>query len=168
MNMDAGMDTGPVLNTQTLAIDPNDTAATLSEKIAILGADLLLATLPGYLNGTVIPTPQSESGITYASLIDKKDGLLDFSQSAEELERKVRAFNPWPSAFFYVDDFMIKIHQALWKKKIRYGNRKNVSEKTTYCHHKGVWIYVIDEIQCSCEIAMNSRIIISWKSRLVP
>ena len=158
MKMDAGMDTGPVLNTKAVAIDPKDTAATLSEKIAILGAELLLATLPDYLNGSVLPIPQSESGITYASLIDKKDGLLDFSQPAEELERKVRAFNPWPSAFFYVDDVMVKVHQAhVEKEEQEMEIGKRCLKNGLPAIMTGDGFLVLDEIQCSGKKAMNCK-----------
>ena len=158
MKMDAGMDTGPVLATRNITIDPKDTAGSLSEKIALLGAEQLLLTLPGYLNGSIFPVPQSEFGITYASLINKNDGLLDFSQSAEELERKVRAYNPWPSAYFYVDDVMIKIHWAhIEKNDQRMEIGKRCLKNNLPAIMTGDGFLVLDEIQCSGKKAMNCK-----------
>jgi methionyl-tRNA formyltransferase len=99
MQMDAGMDTGGILAQASLAIGPEDTAAGLTSRLAPLGASLLLDTLPGYLNGEVKPVAQDGSRATLAPLLKKEDGRLDFSRSAAELERQVRAFDPWPGTF---------------------------------------------------------------------
>ena len=99
MRMDPGIDTGGILSQQGLPIEAEDTAETLTGKLAELGAGLLLETLPGTLDGTLQPTPQPQEGATYAPLIKKEDGALDFSQPAEFLARKVRAYQPWPGAF---------------------------------------------------------------------
>ncbi|HRN49743.1 MAG TPA: methionyl-tRNA formyltransferase [Anaerolineales bacterium] len=99
MKMDPGMDTGPMLSKRSILIQDEDTAASLSDKLSILGADLLLDTLPGYLDGSVQPQPQPEAGVTLAPLLEKSVGQLDpHAEPAELLARKVRAFNPWPIA----------------------------------------------------------------------
>ena len=100
MKMDAGVDTGPLLSQRAIPILPDDTAGTLFKKLAELGADLLLKTLPGYLSGEIQPQPQDDSQATYAPMLKKEDGLLDFNRPAEELARRVRAMNPWPGAYF--------------------------------------------------------------------
>ena len=100
MKMDAGLDTGPILTQRSVRIQPDETAGSLFETLSQLGADLLLDTLPGYISGEIKPRPQPEEGATYAGMLKKEDGLLDFSRPAEELERKVRAFNPWPGHLF--------------------------------------------------------------------
>ena len=112
MRMDAGIDTGPVYRTQALEIQTDDTAASLSQRLARLGADVLLDTLPGILDGSLSPQPQDESQATYASMLKKEDGELDFSQPAHALANKVRAFSPWPGAFTTWQDQPLKIHQA--------------------------------------------------------
>lgn len=112
MLMDAGVDTGPVLSQRAIPILPEDTTKSLSERLAILGADLIVETLPGYLNGSLKPIPQDESLATYAPLLKKEDGELDFNHPAEELERKVRAFHPWPGAFVYWGGAILKIQRA--------------------------------------------------------
>ncbi len=113
MQMDAGVDTGPILAQRQEAIRPDDTRATLEERLARLGAELLLETLPGYLAGSIVPRPQPAKGVTYAGELRKEDGLLDWSRPAVELARKVRAFNPWPGAFTYLRGERLKILQAV-------------------------------------------------------
>jgi len=98
MRMDPGMDTGPMLSKRSIHIQPNDTAASLGDKLSLLGAELLVDTLPGYLDGSLQAQPQPEEGVTLAPLLEKSAGVLDFNESAEQLERKVRAYNPWPVA----------------------------------------------------------------------
>jgi methionyl-tRNA formyltransferase len=99
MRLDAGVDTGPVISQRSTPIDPEETALSLAARLAALGADLLVETLPGYLSGKLAPQPQDESLATYALRLKKEDGELDFNCSAAELARKVRAFQPWPGAF---------------------------------------------------------------------
>lgn len=112
MKMDAGIDTGPIISQQEVEVLPKDTAETLSARLAVIGAELLLETLPGYIKGRIIPQPQEASYATYAGRIEKKNGELDFTHTAEALERCVRAFYPWPGAFTYWQGKKLKIHQA--------------------------------------------------------
>jgi len=112
MKMDAGVDTGPMLSLRAIPISLDDTAGTLFKKLAQLGADLLLETLPGYLGGEIQPKPQDDSQATYAPMLKKEDGLLDFNRPAEELARRVRAMNPWPGAFMLWQDAPLKIQRA--------------------------------------------------------
>lgn len=100
MKMDAGIDTGPILAQRIEPIGAQDTAASLSDRLAETGAKLLLETLPGYLHGALEPQAQPEEGATYAGMLQKQDGQLDFQQAASDLERRVRAYNPWPGTFF--------------------------------------------------------------------
>jgi methionyl-tRNA formyltransferase len=112
MKMDAGVDTGPMLAKRVIPILPDDTARKLFDKMAVLGADLLMETLPPYLGGALQPEPQPAEGATYAPMLKKEDGLLDFTHPAEELARCVRAFNPWPSAWMMWQNAPLKIHKA--------------------------------------------------------
>jgi methionyl-tRNA formyltransferase len=112
MRMDAGVDTGPTINQRATAIEPGETATSLAERLAVLGADLLVETLPGYLNGELKPQPQDEAQATYAPMLKKEDGELDFTLSAAELERKVRAYQPWPGTFIKWQGGMLKVQRA--------------------------------------------------------
>lgn len=112
MKMDAGIDTGDILAMRAIPIVPDDTGGSLFEKMAQLGADLLMETLPRYLSGELTPQPQPADGATYAPMLKKEDGLLDFARPAAELERRVRAFNPWPSAWMVWQGVPLKIHRA--------------------------------------------------------
>jgi methionyl-tRNA formyltransferase len=112
MKMDAGVDTGPILSQHALPIAADETGGTLFEKMSALGAELLMETLPRYLSGELIPQPQPEEGATYVSMLKKEDGILDFSQPAVALERRVRAMNPWPGAYFEWAGGMLKVHKA--------------------------------------------------------
>jgi methionyl-tRNA formyltransferase len=112
MLMDQGVDTGPVLSQRATSIQTGETAGELSERMAHLGAELLLETLPRYLSGELQPQSQPQEGATYASMLKKEDGRLDFNQPAVELERRVRAFNPWPGAFMDWQGGMLKVHRA--------------------------------------------------------
>ena len=109
MRMDAGLDTGPILAQRSEPIRPDDTALTLGERLAPLGATLLLEALPDYLAGKLTAQPQDESQATYAPQLKKEDGHLDFSRPAVELERQVRAFTPWPGAFAVWDGQPFKV-----------------------------------------------------------
>ena len=112
MRMDAGLDTGPILSQRAIPIADDDTAGTLSGKLAILGAALLIETLPKYLAGDLKPQPQPEAGVTTVSTLTKADGELNLAEGAQELARKVRAFNPWPGAFIIWKGQALKIHRA--------------------------------------------------------
>ncbi len=112
MKMDAGMDTGPILAQREDIIWPEDTGGSLAGRLATVGADLLIETLPGYLAGEILPIPQDASLATRAPLLHKEEGLLDFQLPAENLARKIRAYQPWPGSFFPWMEGMLKIHQA--------------------------------------------------------
>lgn len=112
MRMDPGVDTGPVLRQKAIRISPEDTAGTLSPRLAEIGAELLVETLPAYLSGALIPSPQDDSRATFAPMLKKADGELDFQQTAEALARRVRAFHPWPGTFLIWEDRRLAVHQA--------------------------------------------------------
>jgi len=112
MRMDPGVDTGPILTQRATPIRPDETAESLSKRLANLGAELLMETLPGYLSGEISPKPQDDSLATYAPMLKKEDGELDFNQTAVQLARRVRAFHPWPGAFTHWNGKMLKIQRA--------------------------------------------------------
>jgi methionyl-tRNA formyltransferase len=112
MLMDAGMDSGPILAQERHAIWDNDTAGTLGQRLSAAGADLLIATLPGWLGGEITPRPQDDPQATFTKLLEKHDGLIDWGHAAEQVSRQVRAYNPWPGAFTHIDGDLLQIWQA--------------------------------------------------------
>ncbi len=112
MRMDAGVDTGPMLSAAYLPIAADDTTGTLTPKLAALGADLLVRTLPRWLAGELIPIPQPAEGVTWAPRITKEEGLIDWSEPAALIERRVRAYQPWPTAFTRWNGLGLKVLRA--------------------------------------------------------
>lgn len=112
MKMDPGMDTGPILRKRAVPLEPAETEESLSEKLSILGKELLMEVLPDYLDGEIQSEAQDDEEATYAPLIKKEDGELDPNQPIEILERKVRALNPWPGTFLLWKDIVLKVIEA--------------------------------------------------------
>ena len=99
MQMDAGMDTGPMFARSALEIGPEETAADLSTRLSALGAELLSETLPKIERGDIAAIAQADSEATYAPMLKREDGLIDWRLTAGEISSRVRAFQPWPGAF---------------------------------------------------------------------
>jgi methionyl-tRNA formyltransferase len=109
MRMDEGLDTGPMLLAERTPISAADTADSVHDRLAALGATLIVSTLDGLIRRSIDPTPQPEQGVTYAHKLGKEEGVLDWRRPAAELERKVRAFHPWPGTSFAFDGEQIKV-----------------------------------------------------------
>ena len=112
MLLDEGLDTGPVLATRATPIDDLDTGGTLTDRLAALGAELLVETLPRWLAGEITPQPQDESLATYARRLEKEAGRIDWARPAVEIWRLVRAFTPWPGAYTSLGDLQLKFLEA--------------------------------------------------------
>lgn len=112
MRLVAEMDAGPVLLAEEVAMEPGETAASLEAKLVPVGAWLLVQTVAGLGRGTLAPRPQDPAAATFAPMLRKEHGVIDWSRPAGEIERQVRAFNPWPSAFSYWRGKRIKVHGA--------------------------------------------------------
>lgn len=112
MRLDAGLDTGPTFARVTTPIAQSDTAATLHARLAQMGAALLREALPDYLAGRRTPMPQPVDGVTHAPPLKKEEGRLDFARPAAVLERRIRAFTPWPGAFTHWRGQRLKVLEA--------------------------------------------------------
>lgn len=99
MQIDAGLDTGDMLLKGVLAIQPTETAPQLSQRLASLGADLLLKAIRGIEVGTVVREKQDDAAATYARILKKEDGLIDWSKNATQIYNRLRGFTPWPGAY---------------------------------------------------------------------
>ena len=102
MKMDAGLDTGPIVSQRRTPIRPEDDSATLHDRLAQLGAELLVQTIPDYVAGKIQPAPQPAAGASHAAKIKKEDGRIDWNQPAQTIWNRLRAFTPWPGAFTFL------------------------------------------------------------------
>jgi len=112
MRMDPGLDTGPMLLTGRVPIGPRSTTPELHDALAALGAELIIEALDGVAAGILVPVAQPAEGVTYAAKLDRAEGALDWRHPAAELERRVRALNPWPGVWFEHAGERIKVLQA--------------------------------------------------------
>jgi len=112
MFMDKGMDTGDMLLVRKIAIEPRETTATLHDKLAALGAELLIETLRQAEAGTLVRIPQDHAAATYAPLMKKEDGLIDWNEPAQAIDCKVRGFFPWPGAYTTIHSKCVKVLQV--------------------------------------------------------
>ena len=112
MLMDKGLDTGDMLMTAREPIGPSDTAGSLHDRLAQRGADLLVQTLKALADGTILGTPQVHSAATYAPLLKKTDGLIDWKKPAAKLEPFIRGMSPWPGAFTFWKNTRLKIYRS--------------------------------------------------------
>ena len=112
MLMDKGMDTGPILSQRSMPIASDDTRGSLTEKLAHLGAPLLLDTLPRWLGGEITPQLQDDALASYAPLLKKEDGKIDWARPAVVIERMVRAYTPWPGTYTHWLGQALKVLRA--------------------------------------------------------
>ena len=112
MRMEAGLDTGPVYLRAATEIAPGETGGSLHDRLASLGAEALIQALPGILDGSVTPEPQDDSLATYAHKLTKDEAAIDWTQPAVDIERRVRAFDPWPVAHTSLDGAPLRIWAA--------------------------------------------------------
>lgn len=156
MKMDVGLDTGPILTQRSIPLTRADTAGSVFEKLSHLGTDLLIETLPDYFSGKLEPVPQPEEGVTYAPMLKKEEGLLDFTHPAEELERRVRAFNPWPGAFMDFAGTLLKIHRAhVEAENAEVGQRLVYRDQPAVGAANG--LLILDEVQSAGKKSMSGK-----------
>jgi methionyl-tRNA formyltransferase len=119
MKMDAGLDTGPILAARRTPILAEDDSQTLHDRLAQLGAELLVETLPVYAAGKIPPQPQPAQGATYAAKIKKEDGHIDWNWPARKIWTRLRAFTPWPGAFTFLKNEGAKPQLLkIWKAEV--------------------------------------------------
>lgn len=112
MHMDAGLDTGDMVLQDTIAITEKTTCGDLHHSLAKMGGDLIIPALDGMADGSIIPTPQTDQGVTYAHKITKTESFLNWHHPAQTLDRLIRGFTPFPGTFFYHKGVRIKVHSA--------------------------------------------------------
>ncbi|MBI5304316.1 MAG: methionyl-tRNA formyltransferase [Chloroflexi bacterium] len=156
MQMDAGLDTGAILAQRAIPIADDDTTGTLTPKLARLAAELMIETLPRILAGDITPRPQDESRATMFKTIKKEEGRIDWTHPAIEIARRVRAFNPWPSAFTFWNGVQLKIlraHAIESRTNSEPGRVMKLKEGIAIAAGNG--ILILDEIQLAGKRAME-------------
>jgi methionyl-tRNA formyltransferase len=156
MQMDVGLDTGPILAQKSIRLTRDDTAGSVFQALSILGADLLTETLPRWMVGEIQPQPQDDAFATYAPMLKKEAGKLDFTRDANELERFIRAFNPRPGAYMEFDELILKVHRAhVEQGNIEAGQRFIVQNQPAVGARSGV--LVLDEVQPAGKKSMSGK-----------
>ncbi|MBI3537930.1 MAG: methionyl-tRNA formyltransferase [Chloroflexi bacterium] len=158
MQMDEGVDTGAILAQREIPIADDDTTATLTEKLSRLAADLLTNSLTHILSHSLTPTPQDNSRATLAPMLKKEQGLIDWTQSAEQIARRVRAFNPWPSAYTFFNGAQLKIHRARAVNAnvhAKVGQAVKLQEEIAVVCGEGA--LVLEEVQLAGKRAMSAE-----------
>ncbi|PXW49800.1 methionyl-tRNA formyltransferase [Grimontella sp. AG753] len=159
MQMDVGLDTGDMLYKLSCPITAEDTSATLYDKLAQLGPQGLLATLTQIAAGTATPEIQDETQVTYAEKLSKEEALLDWSLPAEQLERCIRAFNPWPMSYFVIEDQPVKV----WKASVINSQAKAEPGTIIEANKQGIQVATaegilnLESLQPAGKKAMNAQ-----------
>lgn len=159
MQMDVGLDTGDMLYKLSCPITAEDTSATLYDKLAQLGPQGLLATLTQIATGTATPEIQDEKQVTYAEKLSKEEALLDWSLPAEQLERCIRAFNPWPMSYFVIEDQPVKV----WKASVINSQAKAEPGTIIEANKQGIQVATaegilnLESLQPAGKKAMNAQ-----------
>jgi methionyl-tRNA formyltransferase len=118
MKMDVGLDTGPIVSQRRTAILPADDSATLHHRLAQLGAELLVQTIPDYAAGKIMPCPQPAEGVSHAAKIKKEEGYINWNRPARDIWNRLRAFTPWPGAFTFLPGQPKPHLLKIWKAEV--------------------------------------------------
>lgn len=118
MKMDAGMDTGAIVLQEQIRIGPEDNSGTLHERLAVLGAEVLLRAIPDYVAGRLRPRPQPSEGASHAPKIRKEDCRIDWSLAAHSIRNRIRAFTPWPGAFLVLPPCLESRQLKVWEAQV--------------------------------------------------
>jgi methionyl-tRNA formyltransferase len=147
------MDAGPIYLQREIALGPDETTASLQAKLTPIGAELLLETLQSLKQGSMVPQLQNESCVTFAPIIKKDDGLIDWSQPAEVIERRVRGFNPWPSAYTQLRGRLLKIHRA----KVVEPTESRVPGEIVRADVNGFWVATGSATLSLAEVQLENK-----------
>ncbi len=158
MMMDVGLDTGDMLLKQEIELEKQETGETLHNKLSIMGGPLVLETLDKIEDNSIIRVPQDNEAATYAPMLSKELGKIDWKKDAAEIERLIRGLNPWPTAYTYIDDKIMKIWKA--EEVFENGDYKpgqvyNV-EKNGFFVKCGINALYINELQLQGKKKMDS------------
>ncbi|HDN2512618.1 TPA: methionyl-tRNA formyltransferase [Providencia rettgeri] len=163
MQMDAGLDTGDMLYKAVCPITPNDTSATLYEKLAITGPEALIHTVNMLSTGQCTPEKQNDALANYAEKLSKEEARIDWQQDATHIERCIRAFNPWPMSYFVVQEQLIKVWQAEVIEDLQGKQPGTIirADKNGICIATGNGVLNITQLQPPGKKAMSAQDILN-------
>lgn len=157
MYMAEGLDTGDMILKKSVPITETETGGSLHDKLAVLGADALMEAIPLLKAGTAVRTPQGEATTAYAKQLRKEMGQLDFTKPAKELERLIRGFNPWPSAFTFHKERQMKI----WSAEVRPSEQPDALPGTVIGKNREGFL-----VQTGCDALFITELQLSGKQRM--
>lgn len=159
MKLDEGLDTGPVLLRWSIPIAPDETAASLHDRLAELGARALSHSLAAYVEGRLVPAPQEDEGTTYAPTLKKEQGQIDWSEPAAAIDRQVRAYDPWPGTFTTLDGELFKVisGRPLPAEPTDAAPGKLLERDGGLAVQTGEGLYLLDTVQPAGKTRMSSQ-----------
>ena len=147
------MDAGPIYLQETTGVAPGETTGSLQAKLTPIGARLLCETLRRLKLGSLMPQEQDESAVTFAPILRKEDGLIEWDQSAMMIERRVRGFDPWPGAYSQIGGKLLKIHRA----KVVAANTKGSPGEVMRADAGGLWVATSSNVLGLEEVQLENR-----------
>ncbi len=151
--MDVGVDTGDIILTKELVIDPEETGGSLFDKLAVIGAEACVEALEQIAKGTAIRTPQEEGQATHVGMIGKEMGDIDWHRSAAEIERLIRGLNPWPSAYTSLEGKTFKI----WKARVADGTNNSQPGRIVEVNKEGIFVQTGDGVLELKEVQLEGK-----------
>jgi methionyl-tRNA formyltransferase len=147
------MDAGPIYLQEATAVAPDETTGSLQAKLTPIGARLLLETLRRLKAGSLIPEEQDQSAVTFAPILKKEDGLIDWAQPAMMIERRVRGFDPWPGAYSHIGGKLLKIHRA----RVVLADTKGSPGEVMRADPGGLWVATSSGLLGLEEVQLENR-----------
>ena len=168
MQMDVGLDTGDMLSKAFTDIEDTDTSASLHDKLATQGGEILLSTIEHLKAGSISPEPQDDEQANYAHKLTKEEGKIDWTESANAIAQKVRGLFPWPSAYTFIDEQNIRIHQASVADKTSDASAGSIigSDKTGIYVTTGNGVICLEKLQLPGKKAMTAEQVLNGNKEL--
>lgn len=169
MKIDIGLDSGPMIAKRGIPITAMDTAATIHDKLALLGADLLIEALPDYIDGVITPEPQPEIGVTHSPTLKKTEGEIDWALPATQIDLLVRAFDPWPGTYTFFNGKRLKIISG-YPLADKTGNQipgTIIEVDDGYAVQTGEGIYRLEDVKPAGKKTMSSAAFIRGRADIL-
>lgn len=176
MKMEAGLDTGPIIKQAEIILSGKENLKDVHDKLSALGAEILVPTLRLWVKGEIKAQKQNDALSTYVSVTKKEDGKLDFNKSAEELERMIRAYNPWPGTYALLEDEALKIIEAKVKQEDEINDKENlkslkigeiyVSDKNLLIKCKRNYL-IVNKLQLAGKKVMTAETFLNGNSKII-